>query len=260
MFITFFTTANSERREPSLQSPTVLQYYNTTSCTHVCRQAFRSRITFSFHACYMYCQSPPPVNSNILPYSSHKTFPTPSTQLRCSQTPSVCIFPLLWKTRFHTHTKQKRTMPYNTNIQLTLPLHLSYVQQSQSLPKPSSATTAPFVPFSSATSLISKSKPRRNSTIKITHFTLRCWLHTTSQLTDSIRIAKTRPITQRTKTNASGGSELQQCHNYSLQACVQWNANWRRNSSGEYALWKAYPAAYELIPFFSHCVWQRSWK
>jgi len=73
----------------------------------VCQQIFRSRITLSFHACYMYCQSPPPEISNILRNSSYKTFSTSSPQFRCSQTPSVCIFPLLCKTKFHTHTKQK---------------------------------------------------------------------------------------------------------------------------------------------------------
>ena len=121
-------------------------------------------------------------------------------------------------------------MPHNISIQRTLPLHLSYVKQSQSLPKPSSATAAPFVPFSSPTSPISKSKPPRNSTIKITPFTLRkspelLATHNISfflsQLKVSIRIAKTRPITQRTQTNASGGSELRHRHSYSPQACVK---------------------------------------
>lgn len=132
---------------------TLPPYYNAafqsmpTSDTHVCQQAFRSRIILSFQACYMYCQSPPPEISNILRNSSYKTFSTPSPQLRCPQTPPVCICPFtVQDTVPHPH-KTKSTMSCNISIQRILPLDLSYVKQSQSLPKPSSATAAPFVPL-----------------------------------------------------------------------------------------------------------------
>ena len=201
-------------------------------------------------------------NSNILRYSSYKTFPTPRPQLHCSQTTSVCIFPLLCKT----HTKQNAqchiTNASNEYLHLTsvtISSHKAYQNLPQRLQRHSFHLVPPLLQFQN---------PNHQETAQLKSLTLpyasaqSCWQHVTSlsfspHSRTQFGWPRHDPTHHVANANKRIGQGAANCSRATITACRPLFSGTQidgRNSGGGYALWKAYPAAYELIPFFSQCV------